>query len=81
MRAIPSEAEQEKMDAPENEVEGQVRNSKLLLDQRGVAHLECRRGSSLVFPQKSELLSRPATYGRLVVSLVGDNLENVCASW
>lgn len=80
-RAIPSIAEQEEMDGPKYEVEGQFRDSKLLLDQRAVAHLECRRGSSLVFPQQSELLSRPATYGRLVVTLTGDDLENVCASW
>lgn len=80
-RAIPSIAEQEEMDGPKYEVEGQFRDSKLLLDQRAVAHLECRRGSSLVFPQQSELLSRPATYGRLVVTLIGDDLENVCASW
>lgn len=65
---VPSIAEQEKVNAPENEVEGQFWNSKLLLDQRGVAHLECGRGTSLFFPQQSELLSRPATYGRLVVS-------------
>lgn len=79
---IPSKAEQEKVDAPENDIEGQFRNSKLLLDQRGVAHLECRRSSSLFFPQQSKLLSRPATYGRLVVNLAGDDLvEKRCASW
>lgn len=73
-KTIPSKTEQEKVDAPENEVEGQFRNSKLLLNQRGVAHLECRRSSSLFFPQQSKLLSRPATYGRLVVNLIGDDL-------
>lgn len=81
VRAIPSKTKQEKVDGPKYDVEGQFRYSKLLLDQRAVAHLECRRGFLPLLSPTSELLSRPATYGRLVITVVGDDLENVCVSW